>query len=243
MKKAYWILLLVVIGAGLASVFIYGKTKPKDKLPAHVDFNIHIRPILSDRCFKCHGPDAKQRQASLRLDIADSAFAALKESPGSFAIVPGDPLHSQMFLRISTTDTSEQMPPPSSNVSLSAYEIKLIEKWIKQGAEYKKHWALITPQPQKLPEIENKKWPTNEIDHFVLAKMESLDLSPNDIADKERLLKRVCFDLTGLPPTIEMQEKFLNDNSANAYEKIVDELLANPHYGEKMALHWLDVAR
>ena len=243
MKKAYWVLLLVVIAAGLASIFIYGKAKPKDKLPAHVDFNIHIRPILSDRCFKCHGPDAKQRQANLRLDIADSAFAALKESPGSFAIVRGDPQHSQMFLRISTTDTSEQMPPPSSNVSISAYEIKLIEKWIKQGAEYKQHWALITPQPQHLPEIENKKWPTNEIDHFVLAKMESLDLSPNDIADKERLLKRVCFDLTGLPPTIEMQERFLNDNSANAYEKIVDELLANPHYGEKMALHWLDVAR
>ena len=243
MKKAYWVLLLVVIAAGLASIFIYGKSKPKDKLPAQVDFNIHIRPILSDRCFKCHGPDAQQRQASLRLDIADSAYAALKENPGAFAIVPGDAQHSQVFLRITSTDTSDQMPPPSSNVSLTAYEIKLIEKWIKQGAEYKKHWALITPQPQKLPEIDNKKWPKNEIDHFVLAKMESLDLSPNDIADKERLLKRVCFDLTGLPATIEMQEKFLNDNSSNAYEKIVDELLANPHYGEKMALHWLDVAR
>lgn len=243
MKKAYWVLLIFVIAVGMASIFIYGKNKPKDRLPAHVDFNIHIRPILSDRCFKCHGPDSKQRQANLRLDIADSAFAGLKESPGSFAIVPGDPVHSQVFLRISSTDTSEQMPPPSSNVSLTAYEIRLIEKWIKQGAEYKPHWALITPQPQQLPQTENKKWAKNEIDHFVLAKMESLDLSPNDVADKERLLKRVCFDLTGLPPTIEMQEKFLNDNSANAYEKIVDELLANPHYGEKMALHWLDVAR
>jgi len=242
MKKALWVLLFAV-AAIAATVFIYGKNKPKGRLPAKVDFNNHIRPILSDRCFKCHGPDAKQRQANLRLDIADSAFAALKESPGSFALVPGDPLHSQVFLRISSTDTSEQMPPPSSNVSLSDYEIKLIEKWIKQGAEYKPHWAFLAPQPQQFPEIENKKWAKNEIDHFILAKMESRDLSPNDIADKERLLKRVCFDLTGLPSTIEMQEKFLNDNSANAYEKIVEELLGNPHYGEKMAVNWLDVAR
>ena len=243
MKKTWWVLVLVVIAAAATSIFIYGKSKPRERLPAKVDFNNHIRPILSDRCFKCHGPDASQRQANLRLDIADSAYAALKESPGSFAIVPGDPGHSQVFLRISSTDTAEQMPPPSSNVSLSAYEIKLIEKWIRQGAEYKQHWAFIAPQPQQLPETENKKWAKNEIDHFVLDKMESAGLSPNEKADKERLLKRVCFDLTGLPPTIEMQEKFLNDNSANAYDKIVDELLANPHYGEKMAVNWLDVAR
>ena len=235
--------MLVVIAAVATSVFIYAKNKPKEKLPAKVDFNNHIRPILSDRCFKCHGPDEKQRKANLRLDIADSAFAALKESPGSFAIVPGDPAHSQVFLRISSTDTSEQMPPPSSNVSLSAYEIKLIEKWIRQGAEYKTHWAFIAPQPQQLPETENKEWAKNEIDQFVLDKMESIGLSPNEQADKERLLKRVCFDLTGLPPTIEMQEKFLNDNTANAYDKIIDELLASPHYGEKMAVNWLDVAR
>ena len=235
--------MLVTIAAAATSILIYAKNKPKEKLPAKVDFNNHIRPILSDRCFKCHGPDEKQRKANLRLDIADSAFAALKESPGSFAIVPGDPAHSQVFLRISSTDTSEQMPPPSSNVSLSAYEIKLIEKWIRQGAEYKTHWAFIAPQPQQLPETENKEWAKNEIDQFVLDKMESIGLSPNEQADKERLLKRVCFDLTGLPPTIEMQEKFLNDNTANAYDKIIDVLLASPHYGEKMAVNWLDVAR
>jgi hypothetical protein len=126
---------------------------------------------------------------------------------------------------------------------LSEYEIKLIEKWIRQGAEYKPHWAFIKPQPQQIPETENEKWPKNGIDHFILAKMEPFGLSPNEQADKERLLKRVCFDLTGLPVTIEMQEKFLNDKSANAYEKIVDELLANKHYGEKLAVHWLDVSR
>ena len=243
MKKTWWVLLLVIIAVVATSMFIYGKRKSKERLPAKVDFNNHIRPILSDRCFKCHGPHAEQRQANLRLDIADSAFAALKESPGSFAIVPGDPLHSEVFLRISSTDTSEQMPPPSSNVSLSAYEIKLIEKWIKQGAEYKPHWAFIAPQPQQIPETVDKKWARNEIDHFVLDKMEAMNLSPNEQADKERLLKRVCFDLTGLPPTIEMQERFLTDNNANAYDKIVDELLANPHYGEKMAVNWLDAAR
>ena len=188
-------------------------------------------------------PNQHNEKANLRLDIPDSAFAVLKESPGMFAIVPGKPDQSQVYHRIISEDTAERMPPPSSNLTLSEYEIKLITKWIKQGAEYKQHWAFIAPQPQQLPETENKKWAKNEIDHFTLAKMESMDLSPNEQADKERLLKRVCFDLTGLPPTIEMQEKFLNDNSANAYEKIVDELLANQHYGEKMAVQWLDAAR
>ena len=243
MRKTWWVLLLVIIAAAAASVFVYGKNKPKDKLPAQVDFNVHIRPILSDRCFKCHGPDAKQRQANLRLDIPDSAFGALKESPGLFAIVPGKPEESQVYHRIISADTAERMPPPSSNLVLTEYEIRLIEKWIKQGAAYKPHWAFITPQPQQLPETENKKWAKNEIDHFILAMMESIDLSPNEQADKERLLKRVCFDLTGLPVTIEMQDRFLNDHAANAYEKIVDELLANKHYGEKMAVNWLDAAR
>ena len=243
MRKTSWVLLLVIIAVAAVTFFVYGKNKPKDKLPAQIDFNVHIRPILSDRCFKCHGPDAKQRQANLRLDIPDSAFAALKESPGLFAIVAGKPEESQVYHRIISADTAERMPPPSSNLVLTEYEIKLIEKWIKQGAAYKPHWAFITPQPQQLPETDNKKWAKNEIDHFILAKMESIDLSPNEQADKERLLKRACFDLTGLPVTIEMQEKFLNDNSANAYEKIVDELLANKHYGEKMAVNWLDAAR
>ena len=243
MKRTTWLILFVLLVAGAASVFLFGKSKSKNRLPAKVDFNIHIRPILSDRCFKCHGPDVKQRKGGLRLDIADSAYAALKESPGMYAIVPGDIKHSQVVQRIFSADTSEQMPPPSSNLSLTEFEKRLIEKWIRQGAEYKPHWAFIVPQPQQVPETENNAWAKNEIDRFVFAKMEEKDLSPNEAADKERLLKRVCFDLTGLPPSIEMQEKFLNDNSPNAYEKIVDELLANPHYGEKMAIHWMDVAR
>jgi hypothetical protein len=243
MKKTYFVV-IIFLAAGALFLLIAGKKRNSsaEKLPATVDFNIHIRPILSDRCFKCHGPDANKRKASLRLDIADSAYAALKEDPKFHAIVPGEPKQSQMFLRISSTDTSEQMPPPSSNLTLSAFEIKLIEKWIKQGAAYKPHWALIAPQPQKIPETKST-WAKNEIDYFILDKLESKGLSPNEEADKERLLKRVCFDLTGLPPTIEMQERFLKDQSEKAYEKIVDELMGNLHYGEKMAIQWLDVAR
>jgi hypothetical protein len=194
MKKSWWVLTLVILIVAAASIFIYGKNKPKEKFPAHVDFNIHIRPILSDRCFKCHGPDSRQRKANLRLDIPDSAYAALKESPGMFAIVPGKPDQSEVYHRIISEDTAERMPPPSSNVSLSEYEIKLITKWIKQGAEYKPHWAFIAPQPQQLPETENKEWAKNEIDHLSLQNG-TMDLSPNEQADKERLLKRVCFDL------------------------------------------------
>jgi hypothetical protein len=219
------------------------KEQTQRKTSSHVDYNIHIRPILSDRCYKCHGPKPTQRKANLRLDIADSAYAALKESPGMFAIVPGKPDESQVYHRIISEDTAERMPPPSSNLTLSEYEIKLITKWIKQGAEYKQHWAFIAPQPNNFPKqkIQNGQRMRSII--LYLLKWNQKIFQPNEQADKERLLKRVCFDLTGLPPTLEMQEKFLNDNSANAYEKIVDELLANQHYGEKMAVQWLDAAR
>lgn len=246
MKASHLILIGIFILITAGSFFLISgnnKNGPDENLPSTVDFNIHIRPILSDRCFKCHGPDANKRKANLRLDMADSAYAVLKENPGFHAIIPGDPENSQMFLRISSIDTSELMPPPSSNLKLTAFEIKVIGKWIKQGAPYKKHWALIAPQPQKVPELKNNKWAKNEIDFFILEKLRSVNLSPNEEADKERLLKRICFDLTGLPPSIEMQERFLNDNSDNAVEKITDELLANPHYGEKMAIGWLDIAR
>jgi hypothetical protein len=244
-KVSIVVIALTVLFAAAIFFFTYLKNKKQtgERVPDLVDFNIHIRPILSDRCFKCHGPDANKRKAGLRLDIADSAYAVLKENPGFHAIVPGSPEESQVFLRISSMDTSEQMPPPSSNLKITQFEIDLIQKWIKQGAVYKPHWALIAPQPQKIPETKNKNWTKNEIDHFILEKLESKNISPNDEADKERLLKRVCFDLTGLPPTIEMQERFLNDKSEKAYENIVDELLANKHYGEKMAMQWLDVAR
>ncbi|MDX2245848.1 MAG: PSD1 and planctomycete cytochrome C domain-containing protein [Bacteroidia bacterium] len=212
-------------------------------LPEKVDFNRHIRPLLSDKCFTCHGPDAKQRKAGLRLDTPEGAFAALEENPGQFAIVPGDPEASAVFHRIVNTDTTERMPPPESKLKLTERDIQMIKKWISQGAEYKRHWAFIPPEKTDLPKVDFKKWVKNEIDLFVLAHLEEIGLKPNPEADKERLLKRVSMDLTGLPPTLEMQDRFLADDSPEAYEKIVDELLSRKTYGEKMAIHWLDVAR
>jgi hypothetical protein len=208
-----------------------------------VDYNLHIRPILSDRCFKCHGPDANQRKAHLRLDTQEGALAALKDDPEGHAIIPGDPEHSEVYLRLISTDTAELMPPVKSNLKINEQEIALIKKWIAQGAKYKPHWAFIPPHKTAVPEVDDAEWPKNEIDHFILARLESNGIEPNEPADPARLLKRVSFDITGLPPTLAMQDKFLEDNSPEAYDKVVDELLAQPQYGEKMAANWMDVAR
>ncbi|WP_459449826.1 PSD1 and planctomycete cytochrome C domain-containing protein [Aquirufa ecclesiirivi] len=211
-------------------------------MPEVVDYNYHIRPILSDRCFKCHGPDANKREANLRLDTPEGAYAAFKDNAKAHAIVPGNPEASELMARITAKDTSQRMPPMKSNLTLSPHEIELLEKWIEQGAKYKPHWAFIAPKTPEIPKADAA-WVRNPIDHFTYAKMKEKGLSPSEEADKERLLKRVCFDLTGLPPSLEMQDRFLKDTSPRAYEKIVDELLANKHYGEKMATYWLDVAR
>ncbi|MEJ7646856.1 MAG: PSD1 and planctomycete cytochrome C domain-containing protein [Chryseolinea sp.] len=208
-----------------------------------VDYNLHIRPILSDRCFKCHGPDGNQRKANLRLDTPEGALSALKDDPSAHAIVPGDPDHSEVFLRIASRDTASVMPPVKSNLALNADEIELIKRWISQGARYKKHWAFIAPKAVELPPVKNASWGSNEIDRFTLNAMERAGINPNDAADKERLLKRVSLDLTGLVPSLMMQDKFVADEDPDAFEKIVDELLAQPAYGEKMATYWMDVAR
>ncbi len=243
MKWKLLTLLVLVVTAFVVISSCFNK-KGSDKLPDKISFNFHIRPILSDKCFKCHGPDANKRQAQLRLDIADSAFAPLKETKGAFALVAGKPGESELFKRISSTDTSYMMPVPESHLgALSEYEVKLFKKWIEQGAHYETHWAFTPPQKAELPKVSDKDWVKNEIDYFVLQKLDEKDLSPNEEADKERLLKRASLDLTGLPPSLELIDKFLNDKSANAYEKAVDELMSMPQYGEKMAVHWLDVAR
>ncbi|RYE20536.1 MAG: DUF1553 domain-containing protein, partial [Sphingobacteriales bacterium] len=159
------------------------------------------------------------------------------------ALVPGKPELSEAFIRMTTKDSSQMMPPPNSNLKLLPHEIALVEKWIKQGAKYEKHWSFVAVKRPAVPEVKNKKWPKNEIDYFILQKQEQKGLEPNPEADKERLLKRLSIDLTGLPPSLDMMNSFLADNSPNAYEKVVDKLLKSPAYGEKMALHWLDVAR
>ncbi len=245
------------ITSGILHVFIFGFSallffnscvsdagdSKTQKVPEKVDYNFHVRPILSDNCFVCHGPDANARQANLRLDTEEGAFAMLKDYDHKQAFVKGNPEESIAYLKITSLDSAEMMPPPTSNLKLSDYEIRVIEKWIKQGAEYKTHWAFIPPDRPTLPKTEDEDWVNNEIDYFILNKLEHEGLSPNGRAKKEQLLKRVSFDLTGLPPTIEMQEAFLSDNSDDAYEKAVDQLLASKHYGEKMTLHWLDIAR
>ncbi len=211
-------------------------------MPDVIDYNYHIRPIFSDRCFKCHGPDANKRKAGLRLDTPEGAYAAFKDNPSMHAIVPGHPESSDAFQRLITKDTSLLMPTPSSHLNVSKHEIDLIEKWIKQGAVYKPHWAFIKPVKSTLPDADED-WVRNPIDYFVYAKMAEKSLKPSPEASKEQLLKRVCLDLTGLPPSLDMQDRFLKDDSPQAYEKIVNELLSSKHYGEKMSVQWLDLAR
>ena len=221
MKRWLFAILGVVILITVALLFIQSKGGKEQALPEKVSYNFHIRPILSDKCFKCHGPDATHREAHFRLDITDSAFAPLKNTKGAFAFVPGHPEESEVYKRISTEDLTYRMPTPESHLTaLSEYEVKLFRKWIKQGAKYEPHWAFVAPVKSAIPEAADKNWPRNEIDRFILSKMNEKGLFPNEEADKERLLKRVYLDLTGLPPTIEKMDGFLTDNDPDAYEKL-----------------------
>ncbi|NRB53822.1 MAG: DUF1553 domain-containing protein [Saprospiraceae bacterium] len=211
-------------------------------LPEMLDYNFHVRPILSDKCFACHGPDAENREAGLRLDRSEDAFKLLESGAGK-AIVSKHPDKSEAYLRMISNDEELIMPPPESHLKLSAEEIAIIKRWIEQGAEYKPHWAFVPPVKHKLPKVEDKSWGQQPIDYFVLNKLESLGLAPSEAATKETLIRRVTFDLTGLPPTLEEIDDFVQDKSENAYEKVVDRLLASTAYGERMAADWMDVAR
>ncbi|MCS3554599.1 hypothetical protein M2409_002298 [Sphingobacterium sp. JUb21] len=215
----------------------------EEPIPDSISYNFHVRPILSDKCFACHGPDANKRDADLRLDIPEEAYKALKSNAAAHGIVPFEPKNSEVFLRISSKDTSYIMPPIATNLTLTATEIAIIEKWIKQGAKYEKHWAFTAPKKPAIPKVKNTTWVKNEIDYFVLDKLEHKKIAPNPEADKERLLRRVSLDITGLPPSLQMMDKFMADNSPNAYEKVIETLLASTAYGERMALHWMDVSR
>ncbi|MEQ6120161.1 DUF1553 domain-containing protein [Reichenbachiella sp. MALMAid0571] len=218
-------------------------TKINNTIPEVVDYNIHIKPILSDRCFACHGPDKASQKAGLALHTPEKAYAELKENPGHFAIVQGKVDRSEVVKRIMSKDEEEMMPPVESNLKLNDYECQLIVKWIEQGAVYKPHWSLISVEKPEIPEIKNKVWVSNPIDNFILSKLESLGLKPEEKATKEKLIRRASFDITGLPPTIEEIDDFLNDESENAYEKVVDRLLGSVAYAEHMASRWLDISR
>ncbi|MEQ8217045.1 MAG: DUF1553 domain-containing protein [Arenibacter sp.] len=210
--------------------------------PDVIDFNYHVKPILSDKCFACHGPDTDSQKSDLRLDISESALAPHGESK-NLAIVPGRPGSSDLIKRILTDNPSEQMPPPESNLSLTTKEIAILAKWIEQGAEYKPHWSFIKPVKPELPLIKHSNWAKNELDYFILDRLQREKLHPSERASKETLIRRLSFDLTGLPPSLEQIENFTKDTTAHAYEKLVDRLLQSPAYGERMAADWMDVAR
>ena len=214
-----------------------------ESLPKELDYNVHVKPILSDKCFACHGPDKAKQKAGLRLDIRDNALSELVESPGKYAIDPGDPRGSEVVHRILSTDADYVMPSPESHLTLSAKEKAILVKWIEDGAEYKPHWAFVRPELPKVPETRYDSKAINEIDRFVFHKLENEGLTPSDEADRELLLRRLSLDLTGLPPTLAEIENFVSDKSSNAYEKVVDRLLNSEQYGEKMAVDWLDLAR
>ncbi|WP_143092940.1 DUF1549 domain-containing protein, partial [Arsenicibacter rosenii] len=216
-----------------------------EKLPAELDYNQHVKPILSDKCFACHGPDKAKQKAGLRLDISQGAYGQLPENPGKVAVKPGNPAKSELVHRILSSDPTYQMPTPQSHLTLSAEEKAILLKWIKTGAVYKPHWAFVKPEKKALPTLN----PTanslaiNEIDRFIFSRLEYEGLRPSAEAPRDLLLRRLSLDLTGLPPTVAETDAFLADKSGNAYEKQVDRLLASPHFGERMATDWLDLAR
>jgi hypothetical protein len=202
-----------------------------------LDFNRDVRPILSDNCFACHGPDEKTRKARLRLDTKEGAFT--KQG----VIVAGKAAASRLYQRISTTDPNSIMPPLASGHKLTLQQIETIKRWIDDGAQWTEHWAFVAPKRPELPSVKDIAWIQNPIDNFILARLEKEGLKPSPEADKTTLIRRVSLDLTGLPPTPQEVDDFLADKAPNAYEKLVDRLLASPHYGERLAMYWLDIAR
>ena len=201
-----------------------------------LQYNRDVRPILADTCFACHGPDSAARQADLRLDQRDAAIEM-------GAIVPEEPDDSEMIRRVLSSDADEVMPPPSSHKELTAEQKEILRRWVDEGAEYQLHWAFLPPQRPELPEVKNGDWVRNPIDRFVLAQLEAAGLEPAPPADARTLARRVSLDLTGLPPQADLVERFAADTSPEAYDKLVDELLQSPHWGEHRGRYWLDYAR
>jgi len=220
------------------------------QLPETIDYNFHVRPILSENCFSCHGPDEAKRKSGVRLDVAEEAYAS-SPTTGQRPIVAKSISRSELVNRILTSDTELQMPPPDSKLDLNHTEKAILIKWIEQGAKYKKHWAFEKPKTPALPAVQQTDWVQNEIDHFILRKLEDRQLSPSKKADKEILIRRAAFDIMGLPPDIETIDDFLADDSDDAsqredrdwFTKLVDQFLNSPAYGERMAAYWMEIAR
>lgn len=205
-----------------------------------VAFNRDVRPILSDNCFACHGPDSGQRKGKLRLDQRHAALTGGESGP---ALVPGKPDESEVMKRIVSTDRDEVMPPPKAHKQVTAAQREILRRWITEGAEYELHWAYLPPKRPAAPAVKNGGWVRNEVDRFVLARLEQEGLTPSPEADKPTLIRRATLDLTGLPPTPDEVTLFLSDTAPDAYDRLIDRLLASPRYGERMAVDWLDAAR
>ena len=215
--------------------------KETDRPAPPVNYARDVRPILSDNCFACHGPDNHKRKAGLRFDTKDGAFTKLES--GSIAIVPGKLEESELIDRINNEDPELRMPPAKSGKKLTAAQIAILRRWVEQGAKTTSHWAFEPAVRPAAPSVKNESWPRNTIDRFILARLEAEGLSPQPETAKTTLIRRVTLDLTGLPPTLEQVDAFLADRSPEAYEKVVDGLLESPRYGEHMARFWLDAAR
>ena len=237
-RKVQFAVLALALMFGIAG--LWRAAVSANNAPGNIDFNREIRPILADNCFACHGPDEKQRMAKLRLDTKDGAFAK------SGVIVPGKSAESRLLKRVLSKDPNAVMPPPSSGHKLTEKQIETLRRWIDEGAQWTEHWAYVAPKRAPLPTLPATApaaWTRNPIDAFVYARLEKEGLKPAPEADKAALLRRVSLDLTGLPPTLAELDAFLADKSPDAYEKAVDRLLASPHYGERMAMIWLDLGR
>jgi hypothetical protein len=235
-----WLCVRASLCCALGCVLAAAPCVAAEQGPARLQFNRDIRPILSDKCFACHGPDGAARKAELRLDVR---FEALDDRDGPAAIVPGKKQDSEIFQRLTAQDPDERMPPVKSGLRLTPREIDLLGRWIDEGAEYEAHWSFIAPVRPVVPQLKDPVGAVNAIDNFIRSKLAAEHLSPAPEAPRTTLIRRATFDLTGLPPTPEEVDAFLNDKSPTAYEKVIDRLLASPHYGERMATQWLDAAR
>ncbi|WP_425613797.1 PSD1 and planctomycete cytochrome C domain-containing protein [Anatilimnocola sp. NA78] len=221
--------------------WVAAQETPAPGKPVLIDYNRQIRPILSDKCYRCHGPDAAERKGGFRLDQRESAIKAAES--GEHPIVPGKPESSELLKRIHSDDLDLQMPPASLNKKLTAEEKALLKAWIAAGADFQEHWSFVPPRQPVLPPVKDRSWPANPIDHFILAKLEQAGLAPSAAAGREMLIRRVSLDLIGLPPTLDEVDRFIANRSPDAYEQNVDRLLASPYFGERLAVDWLDASR
>ncbi|MCW3054691.1 MAG: Planctomycete cytochrome, partial [Chthonomonadales bacterium] len=231
--RAFGLACLMVVGVGAMAASPVVKPKPGVKVesvPTRVDYDRDVRPIISENCFKCHGFDPNQRQAGLRLDTPEGAYSAL--SSGGHAIVAGKPAASGLMQRV-LAGGALHMPPASTGKKLTTTQIAVLKQWITQGGKYDAHWSFVPPKRPDLPVVHNAAWSKNPIDRFILARLDKEGLKPSPEADRIAQIRRLSFDLTGLPPTPAEVDAFVNDTSKDAYEKVVDRLLASPRYGER----------